>query len=95
MRRLQPYAIVQDVVGLHEVDEAGVEHGEEAVLVVRVVAELRPLVLLSPEFPLRADEEMAGAGKGRDPAPIDEPGVPAHVVDVQVREDHEVHGSPE
>ncbi len=77
------------MVGLDQVDQARVENWLDRVRdVAGAVVSLGGDVL--QVFVLGATEQVARVREGRDPAPVHQPGVPAGVVEVQVRAEHRV-----
>ena len=88
-RALEPQPVLERVVIVDEHRLSGVHHRQHAVLegepMGRVFAvPMHPL----PMRKLAAGHDIARIGKGRDPAPIFEPGVPADMVPVQVGAHH-------
>jgi hypothetical protein len=80
--RREPDLRRDDVVEFHKLDEAGVEDGPYA------IAEHSLLLLVlvgAPEFVFASADEVARVGEGRHPLAVLEHGVPADVVDVEVR----------
>jgi hypothetical protein len=86
-RGLQPDLVGDAVIHRNQIREAGVQHRGDA------VGHDSPgalVVLAGPVLPFPPREQIAGAREGRDPSTVLEPGIPADVIDVQVRADHHV-----
>ncbi len=75
---------------VHEVVLSGVAYGGDGV--AEHLASGLVQVGGGPVVPFGAAGEVAGVGEGGNPVVTGEAGVPADVVGVQVRGDHEVHG---
>ena len=78
------------VVALDHDGLAGLDDRQHRIVERAVVDALLGLALVLPVRVLALGEEIARVGKGRHPAAILELGVPAHVIDMQVRAHHEV-----
>ena len=77
----------QRSLAFDEVDQAGVEHGGEHVVIVGALFEL---VGAGPEVPLGLLDDVAGVGEERLGFAVDVGGVPAGVVEVEVGEGDDV-----
>src|SRR5687767_11972482 len=76
-RRLEAEPPPEGMIALDEIHLPVLHDGHDAVGDALVL-------LVTPVLPLLAGYDVAGAGEGRHPAPIDEPRIPAHMVDVQM-----------
>jgi hypothetical protein len=76
-----------------ELDLAGLDHRHDAVLDDGDVLRQRQVAAgrRLPVLELAAREDVLGVREGRHPLAVDQPRVPADVVDVQVRADHQRH----
>ena len=89
--RLDPHAVVDLVVILDDQCLPRLDDRQHAVLEhPRNRHCLAVPVSPQPGLVLRAREDVPGVGEGRNPASVDEPGVPPDVIDVQVGTQHEV-----
>src|SRR3546814_4078130 len=91
-RRLKTNLINNDVIGVDEERQAGIEDGCDGVGHDgdRVTMIVRAKML---EFGL--GEDISGIGKGRHPCSINEHGITAAMVKVQVRAEHIINRSEE
>src|SRR5215471_19345617 len=93
-RGFEPDPVSHAEIALHEVDEARIEDRNDAVLVVWIAGEPLGLVLLPPELPLLAHEHISGTRESREPASLNEVGVPPDMIDVQMRADDHIDVFP-
>jgi hypothetical protein len=90
-KRGEGEAPAEFVPGVHEVGEARLQDGDDAVLDSCSVErqDRAGLALRQPPGELLAAEQIAGVGEGRHEAAVGPAGVPADVVDVEMgAEDH-------
>ena len=83
--RLEPHVVADAMVDGHQVGQAGFVDGGHRVtehVVAEEVGGGLPVLVLGP------GEQVAGVGERRQPPAVDQTGVPADVVDVQVGADH-------
>ena len=92
-RGLEGHFWADDMIKRDEVDEAGLEDGPHAVvkrrsLRVRIAFRGLPVLKLAP------CDQVAGVGKGGDPAAVDLHRVPPHMIDMQMGAEHRVDSLP-
>jgi hypothetical protein len=88
--RREPDLRTDPMVPLDEVGQAAIEDRPDAV--GKDGQHVRSFRLRAPVLVLDPPEQVARAGEGRDPPAVDQHGVPADVIDVQVRAQHRIDG---
>src|SRR5262249_18308413 len=83
-RGLEPYGLVDHMLHIDEVDQAGLENRAHGVS----HDDLRPAFLaLGPVLPFRTGYQIRRPWKCRHPLPFDPSGIPANMVRMQMRTD--------
>src|SRR5436190_8528642 len=83
-RRLEPYSLVDYVLHIDQIDQAGLENRAYGI----GHDNLCPVVLaLGPVLPFWTGDQIACARKRRHPLPLDPSGVPAYMIRMQMGTD--------
>src|SRR5215475_4604779 len=83
-RGLEPYGLVDNMLHIDEVDQAGLENRAHGI----GHDDLCPALLaLGPVLPFRTGYQIARPWKCRHPLPFDPSGVPANMIRMQMRAD--------
>ncbi len=85
--RRQRHVRSEPRIGGDQIDQTRVDHRLDRIGAQHLI---HPRVFALPVLPLGVGKEVAGVRKRRNPRPVDQAGVPSHVVDVEVGTQHGV-----
>ncbi len=88
--RVYMHVVVKGVVGGDQFRLATLHDRQQAVLVIRIGRVSTSQLGDPPVLPFLAGKQVAGVREGRHPSAAEETGVPADMIDMQVRAQHKV-----